>query len=260
MNSDKIARAAALLVEAYKSHKQLPGLPDDCRPAERAEAYAIQDAMARGLGLTVAGWKLGMSAPVTMKQFGVDAPVPGRIFGECVHANGATIAAGQYNGPKVEPEFAVRLKAALPPREKAYTRADVEAATDTILLCFEIADNRAVPAKPDPMTMIADNGGFAAYVVGPAVANWRKVDFKATPVDLLIDGTLAAKGLEGEARIDPIDVALWTANELSRRGHGLAAGDLISTGSATVPTPMKVGSSAVGQFPGLGEVRVTFAA
>lgn len=260
MNSDKIARAAALLVDAWNSHQQLSGLPEDCRPASRAEAYAIQDAMARGLGLTVAGWKLGMSAPATMRQFGVDAPVPGRIFRECVYPDGATIAAGIYSGPKVEPEFAVRLKAALPSRDKAYERADIVAATETILLCFEVADNRALPPKPDPLTMIADNGGFAAYVVGPAVETWRDVDFKTLGVELLIDGGLAARGLEGDARIDPIDVVLWTANDLSRRGHGLAAGDLISTGSATVPTPMRVGSSAVGRFAGLGEVRLTFAA
>ncbi len=260
MNSDKIARASALLVDAWKNHKQLSGLPEDCRPATRAEAYAIQDAMARGLGLKVAGWKLGMSAPETMKKFGVDEPVPGRIFGECVHQNGATIAAGHYAGPKVEPEFAVRLKAALPPRKEAYSRADIVAATETILLCFEVADNRVAPPTPDPLSMIADDGGFAAYVVGPAVKNWQDVDFKSVGVELLIDGKLAAKGLEGGGRVDPVDVVLWTANNLSKRGHGLAAGDLISTGSATVPTPMKVGSSAVGRFVGLGEVRVTFKA
>jgi 2-keto-4-pentenoate hydratase len=233
-------------------------LPEDCRPTSRTEAYAIQDAMARALGLAVAGWKLGMSAPETMRKFGVDEPVPGRIFRECVHQNGATIAAGIYAGPKVEPEFAVRLKTALPPRKEPYSRADVVAATEAILLCFEVADNRVAPPRPDPLSMIADNGGFAAYVIGPAVKNWQAVDFKTVGVELLIDGKLAAKGLEGEGRIDPIDVALWTANNLSRRGHGLAAGDLISTGSATAPTPMKVGSSALGRFAGLGEVKVTF--
>ncbi|MCG8510278.1 MAG: 2-keto-4-pentenoate hydratase, partial [Rhodospirillales bacterium] len=59
---------------------------------------------------------------------------------------------------------------------------------------------------------------------------------------------------------DPIDVVLWTANNLSDRGHGLAAGDLISTGSATVPTPMNIGSEAVGRFEGLGDVRASFVA
>jgi len=260
MNSDKIAQASALLVNAWQSHKQLPGLPEDCRPTSRDEAYAVQDAMARGLGLTVAGWKLGMSAPGTMKQFGVDAPVPGRIFRERVYQNGAAIAAGIYCGPKIEPEFAVRLKSALPSRKDAYSRNDILEATETILLCFEVADNRVKPPKPDPLSMIADDGGFAAYVVGPAVDNWRDVDFKGAEVELWIDGRLAAKGLEGDFRIDPIDIVLWTANDLSRRGHGLAAGDLISTGSATVPTPMKVGSSAIGRFVGLGEVRVNFVA
>ncbi|MBL6929521.1 MAG: hypothetical protein ISR44_10150 [Rhodospirillales bacterium] len=258
MTPEKIARAAQLLSDAYKRHQQLSEIPEDCCPVEREDSYAIQDAMAENLGLTCAGWKLGMSAPGTMAQFNVTAPVPGRIFKECVFEDGATIPAGHYAGPKVEPEFAVRLKDDLPAREAEYTYAEVEAATDAILLGIEIADNRFAMPTPQPMPMIADNGGFAAYVVGPEVANWRDVDFVAAPVDLIIDGEVAAPGLTGEFRIDPIDVVVWTINHLSRRGYGMVAGDLISTGSTTVPTAMDVGSEAIGRFEGLGEVRVKF--
>lgn len=258
MTPEKIARAAKLLADAYRRNNQLSEIPEDCQPQERDDSYAIQDAMAEDLGLTTAGWKLGMSAPGTMRQFNVTAPIPGRIFKECISEDGATIAAGHYSGPKVEPEFAVRLKDDLPARETEYSYAEVKAATDTILLCFEIADNRVAMASPQPLTMIADNGGYAAYVVGPAVKNWRDVDFAAVPVDLVIDGEVAAEGLTGEFRIDPIDVVVWTINDLSRRGYGMAAGDLISTGSATVPTDMSVGSEAIGRFQGLGEVRVKF--
>lgn len=258
MTSEKIEQAAQLLTDAWRNHQQLTELPADLRPSNRTEAYAIQDAMARKLGLSVAGWKLGMSAPETMRKFNVTEPVPGRIFRECLYEDGATIAAGIYGGPKVEPEFAVRLKNGLPPRPMAYTRIDIEAATDAVLLCFEIADNRVAMSPPEPLSMIADNGGFAAYVVGPEVPNWQERDFVGMPVNLVIDGAVAAEGLTGEGRVDPIDVALWTANNLSRRGFGLAAGDLISTGSATVPTPMAVGSEAIGRFEGCGEVRVRF--
>ncbi len=258
MSGEKIVQAARLLADAWRNHTQMAALPAELTPEDRVEAYAIQDAMARELGLSVAGWKLGMSAPATMRQFGVTEPVPGRIFRECVYENGATIPAGIYSGPKVEPEFAVRLKNGLPARSGLYSRFDIEAATDCILLCFEIADNRVAMSPPQPLPMIADNGGFAAYVVGPEVKNWREVNFAEVPVDLIIDGEVAAKGLEGEGRIDPLDVLLWTANNVSQRGYGLAAGDLISTGSATVPTLMSVGSEAVGKFEGLGEVRVRF--
>ena len=259
MSGDKIVQAARLLADAWRNHKQMAALPTELQPGDRNEAYLMQDAMARELGFSVAGWKLGMSAPATMRQFNVTEPVPGRIFQECVYKDGATISAGIYSGPKVEPEFAVRLKNGLPARSGLYSRTDIEAATDAIVLCLEIADNRIAMAPPQPLPMIADNGGFAAYVVGPVVANWREISFAEVPVDLIIDGKVAAKGLEGEGRIDPIDVVLWTANNLSHRGYGLAAGDLISTGSATAPTPMSVGSEAIGRFEGLGEVRVRFA-
>jgi 2-keto-4-pentenoate hydratase len=258
MVAEKINQAAELLADAWKKHQQLPQLPDECVPVDRSESYAMQDAMAERLGLAVAGWKLGMSASATMRQFNVTEPIPGRIFRECIHEDGAKVSAGDYTGPKVEPEFAVRLKSALPAKSEPYARDEIVQATDSILLCLEIADNRLFMDPPDPLPMIADNGGFAAYVVGPVVDDWQNVNFATVPVDLIIDGEVAAPGLTGDFRVDPIDVVLWTANNLSGRGHGLAAGDLISTGSATVPTLMNIGSEAIGRFEGLGEVRVTF--
>jgi len=257
MSSEKIEQAAQLMADAWINHKA-ESLPENLRPSSRAEAYAMQDAMARKLGLAVAGWKLGMTAPETMRKNNVTEPVPGRIFRECLYDDGASVAVGGYNTPKLEPEFAVRLKYGLPPRPTPYTRVDIEEATDTILLCFEIADNRLAESSSNPLCNIADNGGFAAYVIGPEVPDWRERDFKAMPVNLLIDGKLAAEGLTGDGRIDPIDVVLWTANSLSQRSLGLAAGDLISTGSATIPTPMGAGSESVAQFEGCGEVKVRF--
>ncbi len=257
MSSEKIEQAAQLLADAWSQHEQ-KNLPKDLTPSNRTEAYAIQDAMARKLGLGVAGWKLGMTAPETMRKNNVTEPIPGRIFRECVNENGAEIPAVIYTEPKIEPEFAVRLKNGLPPRPTPYVRADIEAATDTVLLCFEIADNRIPQSSGNPLCNIADNGGVAAYVVGPEVADWRERDFAAMPVSLIIDGKPAAEGLTGDGRVDPLDVVLWIANNLSQRGFGLAAGDLISTGSATVPTPMTVGSEALARFDGCGEVHVRF--
>ncbi|MCG8507733.1 MAG: hypothetical protein MI741_00765, partial [Rhodospirillales bacterium] len=184
MVAENITRAGEMLAEAWKTKTRLSQLPDDDVPADRTEAYAIQDIMAERLGLTVAGWKLGMSAPGTMLQFDVTEPVPGRIFEECIYADGAEIPAGGYSGPKVEPEFAVRLKSALPARSEPYAREEIVMATDAVLMCLEIADNRVFMEAPVPLTMIADNGGFAAYVVGPEVEDWQSVDYVGVPVDL----------------------------------------------------------------------------
>ena len=53
---------------------------------------------------------------------------------------------------------------------------------------------------------------------------------------------------------------LWAANELSRRGIGVKAGQIITPGSVNVPLPLPVGSTAVAVFEDLGQITVSLAA
>jgi 2-keto-4-pentenoate hydratase len=257
MRSERTDRAARLIADAWREMRQIDTLPEDARPTSREEAYAIQDRLQELLGFAVAGWKLGATSPDAMRSMGVDEPIPGRLFRHLVFDSPASVPAALYGTPAVEPEFAVRLRAALPPRKSAYTPEEVASVAD-LFLAIEIANNRIAKTPRDPLDLIADNGGGAGFVVGPEVEDWRKVDFQTMPVQLWIDGRIAAPGLSGTGRIDPIDVAVWTANHLSGRGIGLEAGVFISTGSATAPTPMAAGSEAVAKFGDCGEVTVRF--
>lgn len=259
MTTDTATRAAEMLTTAWRDGSQIAELPGDLHPASRDAAYNIQDEMARLLGWEVVGWKMGMTSAPTQRQFGADAPLPGRLFREVMYEAPATVAAGGLTKPIVEPEFAVRLSADLPPRDAAYTRDEVAAATAAIHLAIEIASYRVAMPEVVPLRIVADNGGSAGCVIGPEVADWRSVDFLTVPVALHIDGALAAPGLTGNARIDPVDVTAWLANDLSARGIGLTAGAYVLTGSATAPTRMDVGSEVVARFEGLGEVRLRFA-
>ena len=55
MDDDKVAKAAALLADARGTGVRLRGLPDDCRPANAADANAIGDETARQLGEAIGG-------------------------------------------------------------------------------------------------------------------------------------------------------------------------------------------------------------
>lgn len=258
MSADTITRVAEIITDAWKAGRQLDALPDGCMPANRAESYAIQDELARRLGLAVAGWKFGATAPASMRSMKVDEPVPGRIFAPRLARDGDVLKAADFNTPIMEAEFAVRLDAAFPARAEAYTRAEVEAET-AVFLAIEVADYRIKPTSPPTeLVMIADNGGGAGWVLGPEVAGWRAIDFTTVPVEVVIDGHVVAEGLKGDGRIDPVDVAVWAVNHLSKRGLGLAAGSYLSTGSANAPIPLKGGSECVCRFGPLGQVSVTF--
>ena len=109
-------------------------------------------------------------------------------------------------------------------------------------------------AEHDARILAADNGATGAYVVGPAVKDWRGLDYVGHEVKLLVDGRDVGQ-LKGEMRPNCIDVLVWTANEMSRRGVGLKAGDVISTGAAAAPYRMEQATGkVVADFGKLGRV------
>jgi len=58
-----IDRAAALLERARHDVTTIPALPEDVRPHDLADAYAICDRLDERLGWEVAGWYLGATNP-----------------------------------------------------------------------------------------------------------------------------------------------------------------------------------------------------
>jgi 2-keto-4-pentenoate hydratase len=259
MERSKINRAAEMLASAWREHRQISEFPEDCRPTNREQAYAVQDEMARLVGSRVVGWKLGMTSASAMREWGIDCPLPGRLFENALFQEPAVISASGFGKPMVEPEFAVRIGSSICPRVESYKREEVVNAVAAVHLAIEIGDFRLAKRPLSPLEQIADNSGFGAFIVGPEVPDWYKIDFKTIPVQLMINGHLVASGFEGDGRIDPIEVVVWTLNHLCGRGIQLAAGALISTGTATTPMFMAADCEAVAVFGELGEVRLRFA-
>ncbi len=270
----KATLAAELLAESWRGRRQISDLPVDLQPVDRAEAYAIQDELARLLGFDAAGWKIGMASPASLRDAGLDEPIPGRLFAQTLARSPATFSASDFVSPMVESEFAFQLLDPLPARAESYRRNEV-AAIAVLHLAIEIGDFRiasllnaaiGIPPAPDstapipikPLPWIADNGGGGGFVAGMAISDWQGLDLRTHPVELRIDGKLTAPGLKGEARCDPLGVLQWTANHLSQRGIGLAAGAFVTTGTATAPTLVTAGTEAVARFKDLGEVCVRF--
>ena len=74
------------------------------------------------------------------------------------------------------------------------------------------------------------------------------MDFAALRIDARIDGGEPLQTFSGEYFRDPVDVLVEAVNGLSERGIGLTAGDLLTTGSLTLPTSMQAGQSCVARF------------
>lgn len=250
MTDDRAVRAAALLIEARQSGTGLGELPADCRPRNAAEAYAIQDAVARRLG-PIRGWKTGAPGPAEEAAY---AP----IFALLAAPGSFPAQTQRLFG--IEAEIAFRLARDLPKRDEPYTRDDVVAAIASMHPAIELVDSRFADfAKVDAPSKLADNQSNGALIHGPAVSGWQNldIDLARPPITVTIDGKVAAE-TTGNSGGDPLRLLTALANHCTGRTGGLRAGDMITTGSITGVTFAKPGAMVTAEFGTLGTVRLEF--
>lgn len=251
MNQTTIDKVADLLIAARRSGVKSPGLPADIRPTEDEDAFAVQEAVVRKLGVTVGGWKVGVP--------GTAAPSYAPIFAEDVVAPPQHFAVDRLTLRGVEGEIAIKLGRDLPARGSDYSRAEVEAAIASVHPVIEVVDSRYADfAAATYHEKLADNVSNGALVVGPAVTDWKKLDLGKIPVKFTVGGAVLTEKVGGVPGNDPVGSLLWLANRLRTRG-GLKAGQVITTGSCTGLPLAKAGDSVTTRFEGLGEVTVSFA-
>jgi 2-keto-4-pentenoate hydratase len=259
MDARAIERAAALLIEARRTRAPTD-LPEACRPHSLDEAYAIQEAVTAGLGEAPVGWKIGATDAAVRALEGFAEPVAGRLFAGHVHAAPADLPAALFTTFRnCETEFAFRLARDLPPRQTPYRREEVVAAIATLHPAIEIGDTRYRDrAAMGGIGVCADNSGGTEFVRADGIAGWRDLDLPSRTVTLEVDGAVRAEGAGSAVMGDPVEALLWLANHLSRRGIGLEAGEIVTTGSCTGITKVDTGARARADFGDLGEVVIDF--
>ena len=260
MLSETAARTAAeLLLKARGDHRRLDRLPPDCTPETVEDGMAIQNALADLWGLEVAGWKVGAASAAAMQMLRTDAPFPGRVFAPYLLDSPASVAAEALHKCAVECEFAFRLGRDLPPRDGDYGMDEIRDAVTDAYPAIELVNDYWVDGMALGVAhFVADNGSNGGLVRGESIGDWRERDFAAAAVTLSIDGEPTARGTGADVLGHPLNTLVWLANDLSRRGIGLAEGEVVTTGSMTGMTPCRPGATAVGDFGALGAVQVTF--
>jgi 2-keto-4-pentenoate hydratase len=227
-------------------------------PRTRAEAYAVQDRMAQLIGGPLAGWKVGATVPAVRVFEGHDGPLPGRIFADRCFDSPARAEARLYPGLKIECEFAFRLARDLSAGD-ALTRAALAEAF-TFHPAIELSASRYAPGTGNRASStfdgIADNGSGGAAVIGAAVGDWRHLDFATMAIDARIDGSPPIQAYGGAYRRDSFDIVVETLADLRARGVALARGQVILTGSSTLPTPLRKGQTLVARFADLPAINL----
>ncbi len=261
MNPEQIQQAADRLHQARVAAAPIDALPADCRPGDEEEGRAIQEVWTASSGWEIAGYKIGCTSDHAQEMLGADGPFPGRLFTPFVYESPATVKAAGFIAMMVEGEFAFRLGADLPARPEPYMRADIEAAVAAVIPAIELVDTRFTRfADAGVANLVADMGANGGLVLGTPVADWRLLDLGANPVSMTVAGDLKASGVGADALGHPLNALTWLANDLSRRGFGLKAGQVVTTGTCTEVFPVLVGATAVADHGPLGRVEVTLAA
>lgn len=227
-----VDEAARLLLAARREARTIEALPEACRPRDVDEGYAVQDALIARAGGAVAGWKLGATTPYWQRRAGLAGPMAGRLLASAVYQSAVTLPGARFHLRLVECEYAFELARDLPGRAEPYRRDEVEDAVAAVHGCIEVADSRyAQGLRVDTPSLIADNVLAGALVVGPRIAG--EVDLSRAPVRLFLDGRPIAEGMGEHTGGHPILPLVWLAEDRRRRGDGLRAGMLVSTGSTT---------------------------
>ncbi len=259
MTPAQIEQSAAAIWQATTNAHAIAGLPSGAVPQNRAEGYAVQQALARFSGQQPYGWKIAATSSAGQKHIGVDGPLGGRLFINRVLPMSMPISL-KGNGMKVgEAEFAFRMAADLPARGKLYGVDEVMTNVGALYPAIEIPDSRFIDfAKVGGASLIADNACAHEFVLGDEVTiDWRSLDLSQHRVKVSCDLEPNCEGIGANALGDPRIALTWLANELNTYGLMLRAGETVTTGTCVVPFSLQAGKRYTADFGVLGALSLS---
>lgn len=249
--SDAIAHAFVLARTSNHALSDYPGQP----PASLVEAYAIQDRAIAAWPDRIAGWKLGRINAPHDAEYGAGR-LAGPIFSRNVWRSGATptrFDVIQDGFAAVEAEYILVL-GETPPDRDDWTAATVAPLVSRALTGVEIAGSPFAGINAHgPAVTASDFGNNAGLILGQDIPDWadRLADLTC---ETRIDGVVVGKGGAASIPNGPLDSLAFLLNLLHRRGRGLEAGHLISTGAATGVHVIGIGQSATADFGTDGQI------
>lgn len=226
------------------------------------DAYAVQREIAELAGMVRAGWKVGATSQAAQQLLDASEPATAPMFAPLCSESPTEVAIYEGCHSSVESEFAFRFCRDLPARDAAYSRAEVLDAVGTLCPSIEIVSCRYAGGFRGigALRLISDMTANLAWTHGPETSDWRGRDLTTHRVRLRRNGAVVAEGAGAHVLGDPLNVLEWTANHLSRLGDGIAAGEVVTTGTCTGVTPVAAGETLVADFGNLGSAEVRFVA
>ncbi|MCY1342739.1 2-hydroxyhexa-2,4-dienoate hydratase [compost metagenome] len=220
--------------------------------------YSINKRVAAGD--VIVGKKIGVTSRAVQEMLGVHQPDFGFITRQMWFDHDARISLSENRliQPRAEGEIAFRLKRDL--RGPGVTEADVLAATDCVMACFEIVDSRIHDWKIAIQDTVADNASCGVFVLGDTQVDPHELDLPNLHMRVFKNGAPLSEGYGSAVQGNPLTAVAWLANTLGAFGIPFKAGEIILSGSLVPLEPARAGDQFELTIDGLGSARVSFCA
>ncbi|WP_028218124.1 2-oxopent-4-enoate hydratase [Paraburkholderia oxyphila] len=232
-----------------QTHAQLT-IEDAYRVQQRFVSHRLER------GERIVGKKIGVTSDAVMSMLGVNQPDFGQLLDGMIRDDGASIDTRELIQPKAEAEIAFVLKREL--RGPGVSAADVIAATEGVMPCFEIVDSRIRDWKIRIEDTVADNASCGLFVLGDRLIDPRALDLRTCGMVLEKNGAVAVTGAGAATMGSPVIAVAWLANTLGRLGTALEAGSVILSGALGAMVPVVAGDSLRATIGGLGGCSIRF--
>lgn len=260
MDKQLIQTCGDELFQAMLGRQQVSPLTDRFSDISIEDAYAISGrVLERRIesGARVIGKKIGLTSKAVQNMLKVGQPDFGYLTDDMAFNQGEEICISErLIQPKAEGEVAFILKKDL--IGPGLTAADILAATDCVLPCFEVVDSRIENWQIKIEDTVADNASCGVFLLGDRAVDPRKVDLATCGMVVEKNGSIISTGAGAAALNSPVNCVTWLANTLGRFGTPLKAGEVILSGSLVPLEPVNAGDFMSVSIGGIGSASVRF--
>ena len=249
------------LIAAGREGRHAAILPPALRTRHWPSVIEVMLSLDDRLGWPAAGWKIGAASEEIRRAEGLPGACPGRIYLDGVFRSPASLPAALFiNYRNVECELAFRLRDGFRVRPAPYTEDEVVERIECLMPALEIGDMVFDDwyGASGYFGSCLDNGGGAALVYGEEVERWQELDLPNARLALSLNGQFVKDGLGAAAMGHPVTSLTWLVNWAREHGRGIAAGEIVSTGTCTGHCFVAPGDEVSLEVHGIGVVAARF--
>ncbi|WP_221793966.1 2-oxopent-4-enoate hydratase [Oceanobacter mangrovi] len=260
MNQEQIQHAGDELYDALVNRTPVKPLTERFDDISIEDAYHISLRMVErrvAAGERIIGKKIGVTSKAVQNMLNVHQPDFGFLTDKMAYSQGQEMPISEtLIQPKAEGEIAFVMKKDI--MGPGLTNADILAATDFVIPCFEVVDSRIEDWKIKIQDTVADNASCGLFVLGDTAIDPRDIDLATCGMVVEKNGEIISTGAGAAALGSPVNCVTWLANTLGQFGIPLKAGEVILSGSLVPLEPVKAGDYMSVTIGGIGSASVRF--